>query len=88
MLFLGDFIYIDLPVRFGTTFADYATAYRKVYASTSWSDALRSLSWILAYDDHEIVNDYAGNDNSAEDDDETASEISPDIDLYNAAISP
>ncbi|OBR16313.1 PhoD-like phosphatase [Colletotrichum higginsianum IMI 349063] len=62
MLFLGDFIYIDLPVALGWTTEHYTTAYRQVYASPSWSPALRSLPWLHVYDDHEIINDWAANE--------------------------
>ncbi|KAK1962269.1 PhoD-like phosphatase [Colletotrichum sublineola] len=62
MLFLGDFIYIDLPVALGWTPEHYTTAYRQVYASPSWSPALRSLPWLHVYDDHEIINDWASNE--------------------------
>lgn len=58
MLFLGDFIYIDLPVALGWTPAHYVAAYRQVYASPSWTPALRALPWVHAYDDHEIINDW------------------------------
>ena len=59
MLFLGDFIYIDLPVSYGWTKEHYQTAYRQVYASPSWSPALRSVPWLHVYDDHEIINDWS-----------------------------
>lgn len=62
MLFLGDFIYIDLPVPLGWSQHDYNTAYRQVYASQSWTPALRSLPWIHVYDDHEIINDWSSNE--------------------------
>ncbi|PVH74694.1 PhoD-like phosphatase [Cadophora sp. DSE1049] len=78
MLFLGDFIYIDLPIRFGSTPSHYNTAYRKIYASPTWahSPELKSLSWIHAYDDHEITNDWAGNGNAGE------------MALYASAMTP
>ncbi|KAH7317098.1 PhoD-like phosphatase [Stachybotrys elegans] len=62
MLFLGDFIYIDLPVALGWDATAYATAYRQVYASPSWTPRLRNLPWLHVYDDHEIINDWAGNE--------------------------
>ncbi|KAK1846022.1 alkaline phosphatase family protein [Colletotrichum chrysophilum] len=62
MLFLGDFIYIDLPIALGWTPEDYTTVYRQVYASPSWTTALRSLPWLHLYDDHEIINDWAANE--------------------------
>ncbi|KAK0384582.1 hypothetical protein NLU13_8668 [Sarocladium strictum] len=67
MLFLGDFIYIDLPVAHGWSRESYRRAYRQVYASPSWSSTLRSIPWVHVYDDHEIINDYhpAQDDNDA-----------------------
>ncbi|KAF5691953.1 alkaline phosphatase D [Fusarium denticulatum] len=62
VLFLGDFIYIDLPIPLGWDADAYSNAYRQVYASPSWSPHLRSTPWIHVYDDHEIINDWAGND--------------------------
>ncbi|KAI9729662.1 MAG: hypothetical protein M1818_008415 [Claussenomyces sp. TS43310] len=58
MLFLGDFIYIDVPKRFGTTIEDYRREYRQVYASPDWPLVSQNLSWIHVLDDHEISNDY------------------------------
>ncbi|KAJ8097256.1 PhoD-like phosphatase-domain-containing protein [Lipomyces tetrasporus] len=62
VLFLGDFIYIDLPHRFGWTTGDYYKAYRQVYSSPSWSSQLFALPWLHIYDDHEITNDWSGNE--------------------------
>ena len=96
MLFLGDFIYIDLPIRFGTSPSHYTTAYRKVYASPSWTQSqsqsksqdqflpLTSLPWIHAYDDHEITNDWAGGDYNT-----NANAAATDTDLlYTSAMTP
>jgi alkaline phosphatase D len=58
MLFLGDFIYIDVPRRFGTTVEDYRREYRQVYASPDWPSVGQNLSWIHVLDDHEIANDW------------------------------
>lgn len=49
MLFLGDFIYIDVPRRLGSTAEDYRREYRQVYASPEWSDATKDLPWIHVY---------------------------------------
>lgn len=57
MLFLGDFIYIDVPKRFGNTREDYRREYRQVYSSPDWP-LVSNLSWIHVLDDHEIANDY------------------------------
>ncbi|KAH7262830.1 PhoD-like phosphatase-domain-containing protein [Fusarium tricinctum] len=62
VLFLGDFIYIDLPISLGWDAKVYTTAYRQVYASPSWSPQLRSIPWLHVYDDHEIINDWAANE--------------------------
>jgi alkaline phosphatase D len=62
MLFLGDFIYIDLPVPYGWSKEHYRRTYRQVYASPSWSPALRAVPWVHVYDDHEIINDYYASD--------------------------
>ncbi|KAL1970861.1 hypothetical protein VTN77DRAFT_2695 [Rasamsonia byssochlamydoides] len=62
MLFLGDFIYIDVPLRFGSSPAHYRSEYRRVYSSPSWhepKDAAINLPWIHTLDDHEIANDWA-----------------------------
>lgn len=95
MLFLGDFIYIDLPIRFGTSTSHYSTAYRKVYASPSWTQTIKSLPWIHVYDDHEITNDWGGggdgnandNDNENANSNATDSTTNPNL-LYTSAMTP
>jgi alkaline phosphatase D len=64
MLFLGDFIYVDVPIRLSSSLAHYRAEYRRVYASPSWSlPGLDTLPWIHTLDDHEIANDWSsGND--------------------------
>ncbi|KAF5867179.1 hypothetical protein ETB97_004100 [Aspergillus alliaceus] len=69
MLFLGDFIYIDVPQRFGSTVSHYRSEYRRVYSSPSWhtqgdSPAI-DLPWIHTLDDHEIENDWSKGNNTA-----------------------
>ena len=61
MLFLGDFIYVDVPKRFGSSIEDYRREYRQVYASPDWPTVGQNLSWIHVLDDHEIANDWDGN---------------------------
>jgi alkaline phosphatase D len=61
MLFLGDFIYVDVPKRFGTTAEDYRREYRQIYASPDWPSVGQNLSWIHVLDDHEIANDWDKN---------------------------
>ncbi|KAI4143371.1 MAG: hypothetical protein LQ340_007031, partial [Diploschistes diacapsis] len=62
MLFLGDFIYIDVPQRFGSDADTYRAEYRRVYASPSWGPVsnhpTHPLPWIHVIDDHEIANDW------------------------------
>lgn len=63
MLFLGDFIYIDVPLRLSSTIDHYRAEYRRVYASPSWQlPGVSSVPWLHTMDDHEIANDWsAGN---------------------------
>ena len=72
ILFLGDFIYIDVPRRFGSAIEDYRREYRQVYASPDWPAVGQNLSWIHVLDDHEIANDWDSNVTG----------------LYNAAVEP
>ncbi|KAL6722341.1 hypothetical protein ACLMJK_001448 [Lecanora helva] len=58
MLFLGDFIYVDVPHRFGTDVETYRREYRQVYASPEWSTVSKELPWLHVIDDHEIANDW------------------------------
>ncbi|KAL9130257.1 MAG: hypothetical protein Q9217_001507 [Psora testacea] len=58
MLFLGDFIYIDVPHRQGYDIETYRSEYRRVYASPEWPTVSNSLPWLHVIDDHEIANDW------------------------------
>ncbi|KAI1814773.1 PhoD-like phosphatase [Poronia punctata] len=58
MLFLGDFIYIEVPQQFGQAVENYRQKYRQVYASPDWPAVGQNLSWIHVLDDHEISNDW------------------------------
>ncbi|KAI0540159.1 PhoD-like phosphatase [Xylaria digitata] len=58
MLFLGDFIYIEVPHQFGQAVENYRQKYRQVYASSDWPAIGQNLSWIHVLDDHEISNDW------------------------------
>ncbi|KAF2455501.1 PhoD-like phosphatase-domain-containing protein [Lineolata rhizophorae] len=86
MLFLGDFIYVDVPHRFGTDIETYRREYRQVYASPDWS-AVNSapsaeLPWLHVWDDHEIANDWASGETGV---------LLPAADafgLYNGAPNP
>lgn len=62
MLFLGDFIYVDVPERFGKSVDEYSMQYRQVYASPDWAPVGQNLSWIHVIDDHEISNDWSSQD--------------------------
>ncbi|KAF2140299.1 uncharacterized protein K452DRAFT_310057 [Aplosporella prunicola CBS 121167] len=61
MLFLGDFIYVDVPVRHGRDQEDYRREYRQVYAAPEWPSVSENLPWIHVLDDHEIQNDWDQN---------------------------
>ncbi|RJE22279.1 Alkaline phosphatase family protein [Aspergillus sclerotialis] len=69
MLFLGDFIYIDVPHRFGSSISHYRSEYRRVYSSPSWSipndNPAIDLPWIHTLDDHEIANDWSKGNTTA-----------------------
>ncbi|RSM15310.1 hypothetical protein CEP52_000870 [Fusarium oligoseptatum] len=72
MLFLGDFIYVDVPERFGKSVEEYRMQYRQVYASPDWAPVAQNLSWIHVLDDHEISNDWSSNTTG----------------IYSAAVDP
>lgn len=72
MLFLGDFVYADVPQFWGEEAADYRQKYRAVYASPEWPQVGQNLSWIHVLDDHEIKNDWDKNQTG----------------LYEAAVDP
>lgn len=70
MLFLGDFIYIDVPLRFGSSISHYRSEYRRIYSSPSWSYSSADgqafdLPWIHTLDDHEIENDWSKGNKTA-----------------------
>ena len=66
MLFLGDFIYVDVPLRLSSSFLHYRSEYRRVYASPSWFlPGLSSLPWLHTIDDHEIANDWSSGNETA-----------------------
>ncbi|KAK8208377.1 PhoD-like phosphatase-domain-containing protein [Phyllosticta capitalensis] len=62
MLFLGDFIYIDVPLRHGNNTEAYRSEYRRVYASPEWPSVSTELPWLHVLDDHEIENDWDRNE--------------------------
>ncbi|KIM48985.1 hypothetical protein M413DRAFT_21288 [Hebeloma cylindrosporum] len=61
MLFLGDFIYADVPIYFGDHQEAYRRLYRRNYQSPSFKKVYQHLPIIHAYDDHEFINNYVGN---------------------------
>ncbi|KAF9532442.1 PhoD-like phosphatase-domain-containing protein [Crepidotus variabilis] len=61
LLFLGDFIYADVPVYIGDDKSAYQRLYRRNYASPSFRKVYEQLPIIHAYDDHEFINNYVGN---------------------------
>lgn len=61
MLFLGDFIYADVPRYWGKDISYYRQKYRQIYASPDWPAVGQNLSWIHVLDDHEIANDWSAN---------------------------
>ena len=69
MLFLGDFIYIDVPMRFGSSISHYRSEYRRVYSSPSWVSSPETpaidLPWLHTLDDHEIENDWSHGNTTA-----------------------
>ncbi|CAL5871349.1 uncharacterized protein PFLUO_LOCUS5599 [Penicillium psychrofluorescens] len=72
MLFLGDFIYIDVPFRFGSSMSHYRSEYRRIYSSPSWTITQAAnqpraldLPWIHTLDDHEIENDWSAGNKTA-----------------------
>lgn len=70
MLFLGDFIYIDVPFRFGSSMDHYRSEYRRIYSSPSWAYSsvdgpAIDLPWIHTLDDHEIENDWSRGNKTA-----------------------
>ena len=70
MLFLGDFIYIDVPFRFGYSMDHYRSEYRRIYSSPSWGYSSSDgpaidLPWIHTLDDHEIENDWSKGNKTA-----------------------
>lgn len=84
MLFLGDFIYVDVPLRLSSTASHYRAEYRRVYASPSWLlPHLKSLPWLHTLDDHEIANDW-NNGNSTP---PYPSARDP-FDLYHISVNP
>ncbi|KAJ2685730.1 hypothetical protein IWW39_004080 [Coemansia spiralis] len=62
VVFLGDFIYADLPLYFGSTVEDYRRLYRQVYRTKLAHRLVRKVPMIHVYDDHEIMNNWHAGD--------------------------
>ncbi|KAJ1739535.1 hypothetical protein LPJ78_004912 [Coemansia sp. RSA 989] len=58
IMFMGDFVYADVPLYFGPTTEDYRRLYRQVYAAQSSRRLLRKVPMLHVYDDHEIKNNW------------------------------
>ncbi|KAN0141369.1 PhoD-like phosphatase domain containing protein [Lactarius tabidus] len=63
MLFLGDFVYADVPTYHGDSTHAYRRLYRRNYNSPSFRKIYERLPIIHTYDDHEIINNYIGQSN-------------------------
>ncbi|KAL4246501.1 hypothetical protein ABKN59_008654 [Abortiporus biennis] len=64
-LFLGDFIYADVPMYFGDDQEAYRRLYRRNYQSPSFRRIYERLPVFHTYDDHEIINNYVGQGNDS-----------------------
>lgn len=82
MLFLGDFIYVDVPRWWGKGVEDYRQKYRQVYASPDWQAVSQNLSWIHVIDDHEISNDWSAGSSGV-----YTAAVDP-YNHYQAAVNP
>ncbi|KAJ3814294.1 PhoD-like phosphatase-domain-containing protein [Lentinula aff. lateritia] len=60
LLFLGDFIYADVPIYFGNYKESYRRLYRRNYQSSSFRKIYERLPMFHIYDDHEIINNFSG----------------------------
>ncbi|GAA5829024.1 hypothetical protein JCM3766R1_003908 [Sporobolomyces carnicolor] len=62
MVFLGDFIYSDVPYLAGVTTEQYNKRYRQTFASPELKKMIEKIPMVAIYDDHEIINDFSGNE--------------------------
>ncbi|GAO46546.1 hypothetical protein G7K_0776-t1 [Saitoella complicata NRRL Y-17804] len=63
MLFLGDWIYADVPHFAGDSVEDYRQKYRQTYSSPQVRSVLGRLPMMHVYDDHEIKNNWDKHEN-------------------------
>ncbi|KIK63882.1 hypothetical protein GYMLUDRAFT_459280 [Collybiopsis luxurians FD-317 M1] len=85
LLFLGDFIYADVPVYYGNTPESYRRLYRRNYQSPSFRRIYERLPIFYAMDDHEIINNFAG---AANDSTQPYPAASNAFQIYNANGNP
>jgi alkaline phosphatase D len=64
-MFLGDFIYADVPFYFGDDKEAYRRLYRRNYLSESFRKVYERLPIFHTYDDHEIINNFQGLSNDS-----------------------
>ncbi|TBU46997.1 PhoD-like phosphatase-domain-containing protein [Dichomitus squalens] len=81
MVFMGDFIYADVPVYFGNDIEAYRRLYRRNYNSPSFRKVYERLPIFHTYDDHEIINNFVGQGNSSQEPFPNAADA---FSLYNA----
>lgn len=60
LVFLGDFIYSDVPIYTGAKAETYRRLYRTVFRSVDFRKILAKVPIFSIYDDHEIINNFAG----------------------------
>jgi len=65
LLFLGDFIYADVPVYIGDEKEAYRRLYRRNYQSDGFRKIYEHIPVFHTYDDHEIINNYMGEHNDS-----------------------
>ncbi|KAJ4488282.1 PhoD-like phosphatase-domain-containing protein [Lentinula aciculospora] len=85
LLFLGDFIYADVPLYFGNTKESYRRLYRRNYQSSSFRRIYEKLPMFHTYDDHEIINNFSGAGNDST---QPYSSASDAFQIYNANGNP
>ncbi|KAJ3840484.1 PhoD-like phosphatase-domain-containing protein [Lentinula raphanica] len=85
LLFLGDFVYADVPLYFGNTKESYRRLYRRNYQSPSFRKIYEKLPMFHAYDDHEIINNYSGTGNDSKQPYPSASDA---FHIYNIKGNP
>ena len=64
LIFLGDTIYADGPWYFGSSEEAYGWHWRRLFQPPETNQLLATFPSVFAYDDHEILNDWAGQENA------------------------